>query len=406
MRRTALVAIGALAVVGVGVGVAITMARSASPPALVLAELGGASRAAAPSPRAFVLYTRSETVLVPIDPERPLVRRRVIAVQDEGAPARVTTVFPSEALPACGDPCAEGACTGAVTRPVVIDLASAEAIRSPCSCAATSTSSRCDAPREEVLPAPAELDGDDGAPEPCASQYAAPVSLVGGALELIGVAHDECGGQNVYDAASDRVLLVAEEPSLPELDIGHWTCAPDVFLGESPLWPMDPSRYRCSAIVDRWVARDGDAQRCEDACERTIDARVYLLRRGALWRIDEAIEVNGEGMRRANSAALSATTCPSAADPCGDPSLFPALEVLAPSADFWVATDGSAALIADGEMVRVLVTRALPRSEALAIPAADILGVRYHADATALAAVLARVAPPAEPIAPAGEPAC
>jgi hypothetical protein len=185
---------------------------------------------------------------------------------------------------------------------------------------------------QEAEAAGEELECPEEAPEMGES------SMLGGVLYLNGTGHEgTCAGMNIYDGVQEqRGLRRGPDPRLPEMPAPSECIEGDmefdferILSGASTCTMGDPS--------------------C--ACEHDAEMEAWVIRRGRLVHAVGNIDTVGAGCTCLATMAVTPEKCPSATDPCGDPRAF---EGLADVDEFWVATDGSAALVLDGEFARVL----------------------------------------------------
>ncbi len=327
---------------------------------------------------AFVVVTARATIVAPVDPVLVPVRAAGIWVLDDVASPGTVRFHPGSLghYPTCACVAAETACGG-----VVVVGAGEGPV---CDCMAP----------PEVFAEEPEPDMDDGVDTDCESSGSVPVALVGGVLFFHGESHSECGGMNIYDIFSREESMVAAPALLSAPALRFGGCGEGGVGNASPPWPL--SDAYCAS---KEGARDPDCLRCKDLAEESI---VYTLHRGQLYRVEDAMDTSGAGMRRWFSREVTAKRCPSAADPCGAATGFPGLEA---ADDFWVASDGRHALQQTrGELV--ILGGATPAARGDLGPDA-VLGVRWHADARPLiAAMVAREPRPRELAACTGDEGC
>jgi hypothetical protein len=240
-----------------------------------------------------------------------------------------------------------------------------------------------------------------------------PVSLAAGRLFLFGSFNNlACSGTTLYDAAVEDIELAPGQiPDAPPGDATSLGCNPNVMPMEFfPIWP--PPQFPCP-IGGGADATGEDGVSCSNCQDTSNEAEVLLLRNGRYFLATEN-QANMSGARFMWSWPSRPDTCLSPADPCGDPALIPGLvAALEPDSyqDFWVASDGSAALLFHGARLLVLgPEQGDPLREAgfNAAMMGDIIGVRYHPDAHDLAVAMqaeaaraaAAPAPPPPPPAP------
>ncbi len=124
------------------------------------------------------------------------------------------------------------------------------------------------------------------------------------------------------------------------------------------------------------------------ACDVGAAAITFGVRSGWIFQAHQARE-----LVVIDTLTATPDVCPTAQDPCGDVTRFPSIasrrdpeQPFEPA--FWVASDASSALVADGDRADVFLPGASAAARSLALPA-DVdsaLGVRFHTDARALIA--------------------
>jgi hypothetical protein len=391
--RLGIVSLGALSVAACG-------ARGSLP------VIGESSATDAPQETlpAFVVYTRSlQTFLVPIDKnERAVVSNGVWLLGGDRI-ARVASIARAQDIPT-GILCApqQNRAVGRVCDlPDLEDgdselLATVEGLpgrpaletkEGDCTCYEDVGPRGKPAPEPRADSAPGAApagargadgdgDGDGDRGRPIASDAPPPegcedsfddrgiVSIVGGALYSIGVSDN--GG-----CSGPRAMFVDVDVSDP--------------LHESKPRPV-AGAPRClqglpnEDFSTRFTAEACTEGTCCDSQPSTVP--VYSEDSEQLAAYDFHAEDPTTFATRVTVLPLSPATCPGPFDPCGTAAAFPEKVRTEKS---WVATDESAALVV--EPGRVLVFRkgspSEVRSEKVPVPTA-IIGVRYHADASAL----------------------
>lgn len=164
---------------------------------------------------------------------------------------------------------------------------------------------------------------------------------------------------------------------------------------------------RLSAGVDDGDSGDNDTDPYAAPCE-PLDGDIYSLHRGLLVRSTVGLD-QWVSCARHEVAPATPTSCPTADDPCGDPALFPPLATADAATDFWVASDGTAALVwstpprvltrspesqvsSGGDPIEVAVAFPAPRSPGSPggkRSRGTVVGVQYYADAGPIQAALA-----------------
>lgn len=181
-----------------------------------------------------------------------------------------------------------------------------------------------------------------------------PTAYVGGVLYANGMSHNGvCSGLNLYDGASDTVVL---RPGSTEPNATF-------FEGACSEGLMDPH-----AEIDL----DGEPG---VPCDDDDEMLAYAIERGQLVRTTGSIGTVGEECSCVSALPLSAVSCPSLFDPCGDRQGFPGL---ADASRWWVSSDGRRALRLDDEELSVW---APGEAEPLRRDSVgeEILGVEVHA---------------------------
>jgi hypothetical protein len=374
---------------------------------------GAGDAAPAAPPRApvpaFVIYSTVSTTLVPAAAgEEPVnvewhwgldeARGRIVAASlvgpdDIGAPW----------APACRCPEEEGACyvTSSNRAVVLREVDPASGLLRPAGpgCRCFRTEPLCET-GDEVATGDAddeESDPDLDNPE-CAcedvigtgSTYISLSSVAAGRLYSFGSWNNRlCNGMNVWDSRASTYELEAGSPPMrPPAGAALLGCDGQRMPGASsgPLWPLPPLPCRAQGASGAATVADS----CLD-CEIEIgEAGVLMLRRGSYYWAWEHQHAGGGGLLVWSWPARP-ERCLSPGDPCGDPALFPGLgeaiaQDLDADVDFWVATDGSHALLLEAESITIL-RRGETEPVAEGIPGLavdEVIGVRFHADARPL----------------------
>ena len=394
---------------------------SPATPAPAPSPAARAEVAPTPSP-AFVLYASGQTVLLPLDGSTPVVGSGLWVYDDREEAVLVHRGAIGEAalaaLPTCACPdqdrgCGEGP---EATRHFDAETYARAADESPLECACRQDSSIESTTREAVeraalanrwpddppLP-PLEDDDDDEYEEEydedCQGDDESElVSIFGGVAFALGWSwNGACNGAlSIYDAYSEDSALIEDPPALPEgMELVAIGCDEDLSPGMvNELFTAGPDDGLCPPASDDDDENDDDG--CSSCNEYSAETgEVLYLARGFVYAVEDNMFHAG-AMRWIARGPARPSTCPSSADPCGDPSAFPFLASLPVSSDFWVASDGAAALVGDDEGF-VIHRRGVeaPSGSLASDMAGDVVGVRYHADATALREVMSRRRSPA-----------
>jgi hypothetical protein len=200
-------------------------------------------------------------------------------------------------------------------------------------------------------------------------------SLVAGQLFYLGWDwNGACGGGlSIYDAMESRRPLIGDPPDLASAGMRSVGC--DLELGPAfvaPPWPIDHS------VLVR-------------ECEDYFESEAFMLRRGELYAVRDDIS-GTHGTRWYLKRAARPDSCPSVNDPCGDPQPFHGKAKLdRRQREFWIATDGSAALTGEKRAYALWLADAdVPIEFELAKVHAstDVIGVRVHTDIGRLRALI------------------
>ncbi len=350
----------------------------------------------APAPRplpAFLVYGPESTTLVPLDPdEAPRTAPGHFVASLEAPREVVHRVVPASGpavgIPACACGTIEGACLGSA---ILRTIHAGERVRvddSFCPCWSTPESTAW--PRRPRYP----VDQNGESLGPC-DEVRGPdpvVSLVSGRLytSAWGSSIDEpCARDaeslNVYDAWGEELPLV-DAAMAPLPTEGPRRCD----SGEE--------RARGGRVCPaRRSGRDEDGEETGDPCDPArIDFEHAALDDGRYCRIERGADPMGDNVTCETCVDVSPARCPSALDPCGDPTPF--RDAFGRGESWWVATDGRAALVAGARGSRLLVGGEPPRDVALERSA--IVGVLFHPDAAGILAAMthdASIEAPAPP---------
>jgi hypothetical protein len=324
----------------------------------------------------FVIYTAEQTIIVPFDGAPRTIGEGLWVQDDRSSPPTLShSLIMSEErartmdLPRCPCLALEGACETHSLESRTFSSQTGELLGQPepCTCMR----------RHEVFGhPPSEVDGEMY--EACmGGDDELLASMVAGQLFYLGWDwNGACmGGLSLYDAMESRRPLIADAPALASDGMRLLGC--NIDLGPAfvaPPWPIDRGEL---------------TQDCEDYYE----SQAFMLRRGELWAVRD--DISGvHGTRFWLKRAARPDSCPSSNDPCGDPRPFRERAKLdRKQREFWIATDGSVALTAEGQ--RYAVWRAdadapvefeLPSAHA----STDVIGVRVHADIGPLRALLGK----------------
>jgi hypothetical protein len=330
---------------------------------------------AGPAIPGFVIYTAEQTIIVPIDGSPRTIGEGLWVQDDRGSsPALTHTLIMSEAraktmgLPRCPCLALDGACeddsieTQAFAADTGVRLGSPE---EPCTCMHL----------DEVMGFhPLEIDGEmfeacmGGDDEMLASMVAGQLFYLG--WDWNGACH---GGLSLYDAMESRRSLITDPPDLASEGMRSVGCDQDMgpaFVARP--WPIDRAAF-------------------DPECEDYFESQAFMLRRGELWAVRD--DISGvHGTRRYLKRAARPDSCPSVNDPCGDPQPFQDQAKLERrQREFWIATDGSAALTGEKHAYALWSADAdapiefeLPNAHA----SDDVIGVRVHANVGLLRALI------------------
>ncbi|MEM6290680.1 MAG: tetratricopeptide repeat protein [Myxococcota bacterium] len=201
-----------------------------------------------------------------------------------------------------------------------------------------------------------------------------PVSMVGGVAYHLGWYNGvECGGGNIYALGGYAVELRPDAESEDVAADATFRCTEGVPDSSSIV-----SLYLETEDAD-WCDYD-DAGPDDSSCSLwNEDASGLGLVNGKLLRlVGDVNPAGGDEMSCVQAVPLDPDHCPSAYDPCGDPTPFPAT---ATAQAWWVATDGSSALLLEDGLATVhRPEQAGPVREVDVLPPLErIMGVEFHA---------------------------
>jgi hypothetical protein len=338
---------------------------------------------------AFVVYrvrpgypTLRTTVIVPLDPTRPTRSLEGIVVLDDATDPHALRwlTFSGDEPSPCTCACEHARAPGAYgelfdLRPDTFELASP-----PSQCVVPSDAPSC-TPMEDAEEEEEDCEGAGG-----------PLStMVGGRVFVPLDTYEGCGGWNRYGNDLATFSITRAEWRVPPFPLRGVTCEVEHAIGGWPDVRRARAPLRCASARNGFRSRGPDDD-CSFCAEERPGLVVARITRGVLQLIDSSVTTDATGTVWMTETALSARTCPSSADPCGDPAPFTALASAPPSADFWVATDGSAALLhtsaapSEGQLA-LLAPGASTAVRTLTVPFVplDVLGVRFHRDVGLLA---------------------
>lgn len=329
---------------------------------------------------AFVVYTEDHTYVLPVSADAPEQDATGLWVQDDVGPhamIRRTHVLTRDGAEAMGMPecrCANTGCALGPTEAIDVSPAKGGAPNVPtfdCGCFD-------DGNHAMQPPDPEDFDGETFGP--CRTQGDQRVtSLVGGVVYSRAWGwNGACfGGMSVYNAYEVMLDMVAEPRDIEQ---GRYKfkgqgCHYDLFPAEpTSVWPLGPLRKGT-----------GD---CESEYP---ESRIFTLRRGRLWRVEDTVGHAG-GDRVVAAAPISPSRCPGVGDPCGRRESIAALSSVGQDVEFWVATDESTALLASRRQYAIhhASDEIAPVKRVLDVDATqDVIGVRYHEDARPLLEAIA-----------------
>jgi hypothetical protein len=186
---------------------------------------------------------------------------------------------------------------------------------------------------------------------------------------MTGMGHSgTCNGFNIYDGASDAIPLRPEAKPLKREMPPARECV-DSFAELNVDW-LGVQEPEC---------RIGDPE-CN--CRGDVEMNAWALRRGHLVRATGEIEPVGSGCSCAVREPITAASCPSPSDACGDPAGF---TTIAEGDEFWIANEGLAFVLRKDRLLVLQRGDAKPiRDEPIPMPGIDFIGVEYSADAMLL----------------------
>ena len=204
-----------------------------------------------------------------------------------------------------------------------------------------------------------------------------PYSYVGGVRYDNGMAHSNvCNGLNLYDGVSEPVELRPGSSEPADFVEGPVACEE----GEIDMAP------ELAPMGDDYEDEEDDEDYDEDdICDEEYadETLGWSIHRGHLIYGRGHIYPAGGECVCASAQPLKTATCPSEFDPCGTDEGFGGLEEYD---DWWVSSDGAAALVVDEEQLRVLDAEGDETRTASAAPD-GLLGVEFHPE-TALSDAL------------------
>jgi hypothetical protein len=324
----------------------------------------------------FVIYTAEQTIIVPIDGSPRTIGEGLWVQDDRSSPPALShTMIMSEAraqtmqLPRCPCLALDGACEEDSLESREFSAQTGAMLDPPGGC-------RC-MRAQEVLGFP-PFDDDDGEHyEACmGAEEEVLASMVGGQLHFLGWEwNGAChGGLSLYDAVGWSHFMVDNAPDLSTKGMRTVGCEDigPAYAGRP--WPIDSSAFM-------------------DECGDYFESEAFMLRRGRLYSVRDDISF-AHGWRSYLERPARPDSCPSINDPCGDPQPFKAKAKLdRKRREYWIATDGSAALTAEGRAwalwpvdADVAIEFELPNAHATN----EVIGVRVHPDIGPLRALLGK----------------
>jgi len=334
-------------------------------------------------------YGESTTLLVPVDARVPARSiQSTMLLDDEAQPAVLRWVVSSTDAP---DAC-ECTCEGVPVSPMIdvitADDASLAALaQSTCrSFGGSACASGEDDANDDAYDAIYGNDDDDEGE--CEGAGGPIVTIVGGVAFAAEQYTSQCFN-NVYNIDLVSRALTRATWAPPPMPARGVTCLSN-FPGATvttavPGWPdiRALTTLACTRGAHGWSTTDEDLD-CSDCRGPMGELIVPRITHGVLRLL--AAHGTDDGMDDLWLAdrPLSRADCPSHADPCGDAAAFPAI---ADADDFWVATDGSAAMASRGDTLEIFTAGSSSATRSIRIPsrASDVVGVRFHHDASLLA---------------------
>ncbi|HVI01672.1 MAG TPA: tetratricopeptide repeat protein [Enhygromyxa sp.] len=341
------------------------------------------SSAPEPSPRGnapvpgFVLYTAEQTILVPTDGSPYLVGEGLWLQDDRVSPPALShALIMSESrsaimdMPRCPCLALAGACEDDSVESRRFDPQTGTLVsgpEQPCACMRL---------QESLAFLAAEIDGVQY--EGCKTDEEQVISsLIAGWLLYQGWEwNGACfHGESAYDGTSFNHALIDEPPKISSDGMRSVGCREL----ELPYAAADRS----------WPIERGSLHECDE--HEPYESEVFLLRRGDLWEVRDAVG-GGGSVRWYLKRPARPHSCPSVNDPCGDPAPYrDRAQLNRRQREFWIATDGGAALTAERHSYSLWSADAdtsfdfeLPDIDA----STDVIGVRYHADLGPLRATI------------------
>lgn len=306
----------------------------------------------------FVIYTAEQSAVVSLDGSRPAIGEGLWVQDDRSSPSSYShALLMSEArarklrLPNCRSS-SKATCTSESVERRRFEPGMDTVILEGRAC--------------ECIEKPIE---SDGASDECETDGAAEVvALLAGRIWFMGWEQSVCDGMNIYDGTSWSHDLIPDAPIPDDTGMQKLGCSRDIFVqGGETRWPFELDDYG------------------PDECD--FESKGFLLRRGELYLIEENVHHAG-GERTLSKRVATPTTCPSVDDPCGDAEPFAQRANLSvPTREFWIASDGSAALVGEATSWELWVAGQdqplrfeLPGFDATA----TVIGVRAHRDVSGL----------------------
>lgn len=365
---------------------------------------------------AFVIVTSRESVLVPVDSTRPVLRADGLYLYDESDGSIVRPAPAPEAIgrARCAGAPAPGGCR--LPRRIRTDGDEPPTLDPSCACFETEATPSCEATRggDDALDAWSAASGvtrdqllarrrsaardDDGAydeapdDEDCVATDSRPVSLHAGVLYAEGDSHETCGGMNIYGVFSEAEPLTSDARVLRLGDAQQIACDPNGAFLDGWATPSPARAYRL--VRGHFRPSDEDADPDDDAAAlcrdfARPDGEVAFRRGSHVVVVGADVDASGGGARFSGLVPADGDHCTSA-DPCGPVARFEAASsggVRVPVDALSVANDGTAALaILDDRAALYLPGEVTP---VRVVPfEGTALGIRHHADARPLARAL------------------
>lgn len=333
----------------------------------------GPVRAELPEHAAYVVYYARETHVIPVHPARdPFIARDIVVQNDTEDGSAVTALRITSDVPAAAQcPCVgtSGACDVStaplVTRATRTDggvqllynMDPVDELTRECACLVTGEQRFWSEQDEESCD---DFESD-----------AALVSFVGGELHVsVRYGAMYCDTEESEPPYIETVYAFEDARPPDTTEMSERYCVRGIHL--------DPRTLASARRIECETPSEEDEDLCE-ACLSAGQGTVPALHRGRLYALapvfGEYDEATGVSYREATHEA-----CGAANDPCGDPR---GLDI--PSgASFWVARDGSSALVYHGDRWLVLGRGAETAAVIWVRDRGHPVGVRYHADARPL----------------------